>query len=80
MSKASIRIRLYDDHNCLRGEYLKVEEILGCLRCKRLDNLYDLYSLDGEYKIFEAATKIYWENDGHLVAEYFNGAEHHIWR
>ena len=80
MNKAKIRIRLYDDQDNLCGEYQKVEEMFGCLRCKRTDNFYDLYSLDANVKIISGATKIYWAPDGHMVAEFENGAKNEIWQ
>ena len=79
MSKARIRIRLYDDRNQICGEYLSVEEIFGFLRCQRKDKLYDLYSLNAELKIIEAAGKIYWAPDGHMVVEYPDGCKNEIW-
>lgn len=75
-----IKIRLYDDQDRFCGEYQKVEEIFGCLRCQRLDGFYDLYSLNAEVKIINKATKIYWAKDGHMVAEFENGEKNEIWQ
>lgn len=77
---AKIRIRLYDDRDNFCGEYLKVEEIFGCLRCQRKDKLFDLYSLNAEVKIIEAATRIYWAPDGHMVAQFADGSKNEVWQ
>ena len=77
---AKIKIRLYDEKDRFCGEYQKVEEIFGCLRCKRTDGFYDLYSVDAEVKIISKATRIYWAPDGHMVAVFTDGSKNEIWQ